>query len=110
MTRMSIMDAAIGACQDRLRPILMTVLTMILGMLPLAVGSGAGAVGNRSLALAVIGGMTIGTIALLFVTPAFYMVFQKVHEKLTPDFDEVRSFGSTKMRTRMAFHPHDSLT
>ena len=81
---MSILDAAIGACQDRLRPILMTVLTMILGMLPLAVGSGAGAVGNRSLALAVIGGMTIGTIALLFVTPAFYMVFQKVHEKLTP--------------------------
>ena len=85
---MSIRDAAIGACQDRLRPILMTVLTMILGMLPLAVGSGAGAVGNRSLALAVIGGMTIGTIALLFVTPAFYMVFQKVHDKLTPDKDE----------------------
>ena len=85
---MSIMDAAIGACQDRLRPILMTVLTMILGMLPLAVGSGAGAVGNRSLALAVIGGMTIGTIALLFVTPAFYMVFQKVHEKLTPEKDD----------------------
>ena len=85
---MSIRDAAIGACQDRLRPILMTVLTMILGMLPLAVGSGAGAVGNRSLALAVIGGMTIGTIALLFVTPAFYMVFQKLHDKLTPDKDD----------------------
>ena len=68
--------------------ILMTVLTMILGMLPLAVGSGAGAVGNRSLALAVIGGMTIGTIALLFVTPAFYMVFQKLHEKLTPEKDD----------------------
>lgn len=67
---------------------LMTVLTMILGMLPLAVGSGAGAVGNRSLALAVIGGMTIGTIALLFVTPAFYMVFQKLHEKLTPEKDD----------------------
>ena len=68
--------------------ILMTVLTMILGMLPLAVGSGAGAVGNRSLALAVIGGMTIGTIALLFVTPAFYMVFQKLHDKLTPEKDD----------------------
>ena len=85
---LSIRDAAIGACKDRLRPILMTVLTMILGMIPLAVGSGAGAVGNRSLALAVIGGMTVGTIALLFVTPAFYMVFQKVHEKLTPDESE----------------------
>ena len=85
---MGIVEAAIEACQDRLRPILMTVLTMILGMLPLAVGSGAGAVGNRSLALAVIGGMTIGTIALLFVTPAFYMVFQKLHEKLTPEKDD----------------------
>ena len=87
---LSIRDAAIGACKDRLRPILMTVLTMILGMIPLAIGSGAGAVGNRSLALAVIGGMAVGTIALLFVTPAFYMVFQKVHEKLTPDEDEGR--------------------
>jgi HAE1 family hydrophobic/amphiphilic exporter-1 len=44
--------------------------------------------GNRSLALAVIGGMTIGTIALLFVTPAFYMVFQKLHDKLTPAKDD----------------------
>jgi HAE1 family hydrophobic/amphiphilic exporter-1 len=66
----------------------MTVLTMILGMLPLAIGSGAGAVGNRSLALAVIGGMTIGTIALLFVTPAFYIVMQKVHDRLTPGENE----------------------
>ena len=85
---MSIRDAAIGACQDRLRPILMTVLTMILGMLPLAISSSAGAVGNRSLALAVIGGMTIGTVTLLFVTPAFYMVFQKLHDKLTPVKDD----------------------
>lgn len=85
---MSIVDAAIEACRDRLRPILMTVLTMILGMLPLAIGSGAGAVGNRSLALAVIGGMTIGTIALLFVTPAFYIVMQKVHDRLTPGENE----------------------
>ena len=85
---MSIRDAAVGACQDRLRPILMTVFTMILGMVPLGVSSGAGAVGNRSLALAVIGGMTVGTVALLFVTPAFYMVFQKVHEKLTPEKDD----------------------
>lgn len=81
---MSIREAALGACKDRLRPILMTVFTMILGMVPLAIGSGAGAVGNRSLALAVIGGMTVGTIALLFVTPAFYMVFQKLHDRFTP--------------------------
>jgi HAE1 family hydrophobic/amphiphilic exporter-1 len=81
---MSIFDAAIGACKDRLRPILMTVSTMVIGMIPLAVEGGAGAVGNKSLSLTVIGGMIVGIIAILFVTPAFYMVFQKIHEKLTP--------------------------
>ena len=82
---MSIYDAAVGACRDRLRPILMTVLTMIIGMIPLIVEGGAGAVGNKSLSIAVVGGMTIGIIDILFVTPALYMVFQKVHERVTPD-------------------------
>jgi len=81
---MSIFDAAIGACKDRLRPILMTVSTMVIGMIPLIVEGGAGAVGNKSLALTVVGGMVVGIIAILFVTPAFYIFFQKVHEKLTP--------------------------
>ena len=82
---MSIYDAALGACQDRLRPILMTVLTMIIGMIPLIVGTGAGAVGNKSLSIAVVGGMTVAIIAILFITPALYIVFQKIHERLTPD-------------------------
>lgn len=82
---LSIYDAAVGACRDRLRPILMTVLTMIIGMIPLIVEGGAGAVGNKSLSIAVVGGMTIGIIAILFVTPALYMVFQKIHERVTPD-------------------------
>ncbi|MBP3213316.1 MAG: efflux RND transporter permease subunit [Bacteroidaceae bacterium] len=78
---MSIADAAFEACKERLRPILMTVLTMIIGMIPLVIAGGAGANGNRALALGVIGGMTIGTIALLFVVPAFFIVFQKLHER-----------------------------
>ena len=78
-------DAAIGACKDRLRPILMTVLTMIIGMIPLIVEGGAGAIGNKSLAICVVGGMIVGTIAILFITPALYIVFQKVHERLTPN-------------------------
>ncbi len=82
---LSIYDAAVGACQDRLRPILMTVLTMIIGMIPLIVGTGAGAVGNKSLSIAVVGGMTVAIIAILFVTPALYIVFQNIHERLTPD-------------------------
>ena len=85
---MSIYDAAVGACKDRLRPILMTVLTMIIGMIPLIIESGAGAVGNKSLAIAVVGGMLVGILAILFVTPALYIVFQKIHERLTPDKDD----------------------
>lgn len=89
---MSIYDAAVGAAKDRLRPILMTVLCMIIGMLPLIIKSGAGAMGNRSLALGVVGGMIIGTISLVFVVPVFFMFFQKVHEKVQgyePDEIEV---------------------
>jgi len=78
---MSIHDAAFEACKERLRPILMTVATMIIGMVPLVITGGAGANGNRALALGVIGGMSIGTVALLFVVPAFFIVFQKLHEK-----------------------------
>ncbi|MBR6276048.1 MAG: efflux RND transporter permease subunit [Prevotella sp.] len=78
---MTIVDAAFEACKERLRPILMTVATMIIGMIPLVIEGGAGANGNRALALGVIGGMGIGTLALLFVVPAFFIVFQKLHEK-----------------------------
>ena len=78
---MSIVEAAFVACQERLRPILMTVATMIIGMIPLVIEGGAGANGNRALALGVIGGMAVGTIALLFVVPAFFIVFQKLHER-----------------------------
>ena len=78
---MTIPEAAFEACKERLRPILMTVATMIIGMIPLVIEGGAGANGNRALALGVIGGMSIGTIALLFVVPAFFIVFQKLHER-----------------------------
>ena len=87
---LSIVDAAFEACKERLRPILMTVATMIIGMIPLVIAGGAGANGNRALALGVIGGMTIGTIALLFVVPTFFIVFQKLHERFqgTPEMSE----------------------
>ena len=78
---LSIPEAAFEACKERLRPILMTVATMIIGMIPLVIEGGAGANGNRALALGVIGGMSVGTIALLFVVPAFFIVFQKLHER-----------------------------
>lgn len=82
---LSIIDAARQACDDRFRPIMMTVLTMVAGMIPLIIEGGAGAMGNRSLAIGVTGGMIVGTIALLFVTPAFFIIFQKLHEKVSKD-------------------------
>jgi len=78
---LTIADAAFEACKERLRPILMTVATMIIGMIPLVIEGGAGANGNRALALGVIGGMSVGTVALLFVVPALFIVFQKLHER-----------------------------
>jgi multidrug efflux pump subunit AcrB len=78
---MGVTEAAFAACKERLRPILMTVATMIIGMIPLVIEGGAGANGNRALALGVIGGMSVGTISLLFVVPAFFIMFQKLHER-----------------------------
>lgn len=85
---LSIEEAAFQACEDRLRPILMTVASMIIGMIPLIIEGGAGANGNRALAIGVVGGMSIGTIALLYVVPAFYICFARLHEKITPDVSE----------------------
>ena len=79
---MGLVGAAVSAAKARLRPILMTVLTMIFGMLPLMFSTGAGANGNSSLGTGVVGGMSIGTLALLFVVPVFYIVFEYLQEKV----------------------------
>lgn len=79
---MTLTQAAMSAAAVRLRPILMTALTMVFGMLPLMFASDVGANGNRSLGVGVVGGMVIGTVALLFVTPAFFIVFQYVEERV----------------------------
>jgi len=79
---MSILSAALDAAAVRLRPILMTSLTMIFGLLPLAIATGVGANGNRSLGVGAIGGMFIGTIALLFVVPILFVIFQNIEERM----------------------------
>ena len=81
---MSIAQAAVSAAGVRLRPILMTALTMIIGLFPLVVASGAGANGNISLGVGTVGGMLIGTLALLFVVPTLFIVFQTLQERLMP--------------------------
>ena len=84
---MGIVESAYSAAQVRLRPILMAVLTMIFGMLPLMFASGAGANGNSSLGTGVVGGMAVGTLALLFVVPVFYIIFEYMQEKLRPPME-----------------------
>ena len=73
-----------SAAKVRLRPILMTALTMIFGLLPLVVATGVGANGNSSLGTGAVGGMLIGTLALLFVVPSLFIVFQYLQEKVRP--------------------------
>ena len=79
---MTLTQAAVSAASVRFRPILMTALTMIFGMLPLMFASGVGANGNQSLGVGTVGGLIIGTIALLFVTPVFFIIFQYVEERI----------------------------
>ena len=81
---MGIVESAYSAAQARFRPILMTVLTMIFGMIPLMFSTGAGANGNSSLGTGVVGGLLVGTLALLFVVPVFYIIFEYLQEKLRP--------------------------
>lgn len=76
--------AAIKGAVARLRPILMTSFAFILGLLPLMLAQGAGAVGNHAIGTGAIGGMLFGTIFGVFVTPSLFVVFQYLQEKISP--------------------------
>jgi HAE1 family hydrophobic/amphiphilic exporter-1 len=79
---LSIFEAAYEASKDRFRPIMMTVLTMVFGMIPLMFSTGVGANGNNTLGAGVVGGMFVGTLALIFLVPALFIVFQTVQERV----------------------------
>ncbi len=79
---MSLVKAAYSAAKVRLRPILMTVLAMVFGLVPLMLAHGVGANGSRSLATGVIGGMIVGTLALLFLVPSLFIAFQHIQERI----------------------------
>ncbi|HPD96511.1 MAG TPA: efflux RND transporter permease subunit [Tenuifilaceae bacterium] len=80
---MSIVKAAITAAVIRLRPVMMTALTMIIGLIPLAFASGAGAIGNRSIGISALGGMLFGTFIGILIVPILFILFQGLHEKLS---------------------------
>ena len=78
---LGIIEAALDAAAVRLRPILMTSMTMVFGLLPLALATGVGANGNHSLGVGTIGGMVVGTIAILFIVPVLFVIFQTIEER-----------------------------
>lgn len=79
----SIVQAAINGAVARLRPILMTSLAFIFGIMPLMVSTGAGAAGNRSIGTGAVGGMLIGTIFGVFVIPVLFIIFQALQERIS---------------------------
>ena len=83
-TGMAIKYAAILGAGARLRPILMTSLAMIVGLLPLMFASGVGHNGNQTLGAAAVGGMLIGTLCQVFVVPALFVIFEYLQEKFKP--------------------------
>jgi HAE1 family hydrophobic/amphiphilic exporter-1 len=78
---MSILDAATEGAKVRLRPILMTSLAFIIGVLPLVFSTGAGANGNKSIGFSAIGGMLFGTVLGVLIIPALFIIFQTLQEK-----------------------------
>ena len=81
---MSLVQAALASARVRLRPILMTVLAMVFGLLPLMFANGVGANGNHTLGSGIIGGILVGTLALLFFVPVLFIIFQYLQEKIKP--------------------------
>ena len=97
---MGIVEAAYAAAEARLRPILMTVFTAVLGMLPLLFATGAGANGNRTIGAGVVGGMIVGTLAILFTVPVFFIFFEYLQEKIRPAMKEEADMQFLKERER----------
>ena len=96
---MAISWAGILGAAARLRPILMTSLTMIIGLLPMLWPFGVGANGNNTLGYAAIGGMLIGTLCQIFVVPALFVMFQSLQERFTPmNFEDL---GNSEVKAEL---------
>ncbi len=93
---MSITDSAFVSAKMRLRPVLMTSLTMIFGMLPLMFANGVGANGSRTIGVCLVGGMLFGTLGLLLTVPGLFTIFQKIQEKARKGVPEGRDINNLR--------------
>lgn len=104
-TGMAIKYSAILGAAARLRPILMTSLAMVIGLLPMMFASGVGKNGNQTLGAAAVGGMAIGMIVQIFIVPALFAVFQWLQEKFTPlTFDDEEN---AEVKAELSQYAHD---
>ena len=104
-TGMAISWSAVLGAAARLRPILMTSLAMIIGLLPLMFASGVGKNGNQTLGAAAVGGMLIGTLCQIFVVPTLFVIFQTLQEKISPiKFEDEE--GNEEVAAELAQYAH----
>ena len=107
---MAISWSAILGAAARLRPILMTSLAMIIGLLPMMFASGVGKNGNQTLGAAAIGGMLIGTMLQIFVVPTLFVIFQSLQEKISPMKFEDDNSSEVKAELEQYVHHANNYT
>ena len=106
-TGMAVTYSAILGAEARLRPILMTSLAMVIGLLPMMFAMGVGANGNRTLGAAAVGGMLIGMICQIFVVPALFVFFEKLQERIKPLHFKGLITGENDSELKQYTHPFD---
>jgi HAE1 family hydrophobic/amphiphilic exporter-1 len=105
---MAISWAAVLGAAARLRPILMTSLAMVVGLLPMMFASGVGKNGNQTLGAAAVGGMLIGTLLQVLVVPGLFVIFQSLQEKFSPmKFEDEEGADVASEISQYADHPVD---
>jgi HAE1 family hydrophobic/amphiphilic exporter-1 len=105
---MAIAWAATLGAAARLRPILMTSLAMVIGLLPMMFASGVGKNGNQTLGAAAVGGMLLGTLFQIIVVPGLFVIFQSLQERISPmKFDDEENADVASEISQYAHRPVD---
>ena len=99
---MDLLEATVRAAHQRLRPILMTSLAFVLGVLPLAIASGAGSGGQNAIGTGVVGGMIAATVLAIFFVPLFFVTMLKIFKAAPASADRERALSPAERARRLA--------